>query len=263
MNSSKQLIDYITKNKTLRSCQKESLKQITTWYRDKKEESFLACLPTGTGKTGVIAITSGKIVEGNVLIVTPWANLRSQMVRDLEEKFWDDSSIKKPEGFITKGFSGKDLSDLINSNEQRSIWVTTFQGLWTISSDKDLYKQLSENIDLVIIDEGHYEPAMWWGRAIKKLKTRTLLLTATPYRNDLKYFRIDDSSVYHYLYKKGVKDGVIRNVKVNDLGEEDNTESAPIINAIKKKWSPSNKKSLAHPKPRMIVCCPDFSSVVD
>jgi superfamily II DNA or RNA helicase len=44
----------------------------------------------------------------------------------------------------------------------------------------------------VLVEEGHYEPAENWSRAIRSLGRRTILLTATPYRNDRKYFKIAD-----------------------------------------------------------------------
>ena len=249
--------------KKLRKCQREALQAISSWHETGTEQTFLVCMPTGTGKTGVIALSGLKLAQRDVLIVTPWDNLRTQMVEALEEKFWNNSGISKPDGFRAKAFSGKDLINELKrgaSDTVRTLWVTTFQGLWTVSCDHDTFTKLRKKLDLVIIDEGHYEPAMWWGRAVKALQSLTILFTATPYRNDLKYFRIRREAVSHYKYKEGVADGVIRSVIPEQLNETGPTVKE-LSKAIADKWSRIGKSSLANPHPKMIVCCRDFQAV--
>lgn len=247
---------------TLRKCQKESLSAIQNWIIKKLSNNYLICMPTGTGKTGVIALCSTMMIKEDVLIVTPWDSLRTQMVDDIKEKFWHNSKINKPDNYAVVPFSGKDLKKKLGRAKTKTIWVTTFQGLLTISQTYELYKSIQERIGIVIIDEGHYEPAIWWGRSVKALKKRTLLFTATPYRNDLKYFRIDKHSFYHYKYKKGVTDSIIRKVEVEPLNEEDPLSIESIAQAIASKWSTKEKKQYASRKPRLIVCCKNFHEVL-
>ena len=248
----------------LRKCQREALRAIASWNSQKSEKMpFLVCMPTGTGKTGVIALCGLNFAQKDVLIVTPWDNLRTQMVEALETKFWEKSGITKPQGFRAKAFSGKDLVDelkKITPDTPRTFWVTTFQGLWTTSKDKDTFSELRSRLDLVVIDEGHYEPAMWWGRATKELKTPTILSTATPYRNDLKYFRIQKKDVFHYKYKDAVADDVIRRVVPEPL-EETGGSIQEVAAAIADKWRQTKDCSLANPHPKMIVCCSNFQAV--
>jgi superfamily II DNA or RNA helicase len=46
-------------------------------------------MPTGTGKTGVIAVLSVALPPPSwTLILTPWKNLCDQMMGDLSERFW-------------------------------------------------------------------------------------------------------------------------------------------------------------------------------
>jgi superfamily II DNA or RNA helicase len=48
----------------------------------------LVRMPTGTGKTGVMA-TVGHFLSGhNVLVVVPWAQLRDQIQEELRADFW-------------------------------------------------------------------------------------------------------------------------------------------------------------------------------
>ena len=138
----------------LRKCQRKALEAIASWHEVGTEQTFLACMPTGTGKTGVIALSGLKLAQRDVLIVTPWDNLRTQMVEALESKFWSNSGIGKPDGFRAKAFAGKGLVDELNrgaSDTTRTLWVTTFQGLWTISRDRDPFAKLRAELDLVII----------------------------------------------------------------------------------------------------------------
>jgi hypothetical protein len=52
-------------------------------------KAALVLMPTGTGKTGVIAVLSIAVPEtGWSLILTPWKNLCDQLVEDLETRFW-------------------------------------------------------------------------------------------------------------------------------------------------------------------------------
>lgn len=46
------------------------------------------------------------------------------------------------------------------------------------------FQELWRNIDLVTVDEGHREPAPKWAREVRVLARHTILLAATPYRND-------------------------------------------------------------------------------
>jgi superfamily II DNA or RNA helicase len=67
------------------------------------------------------------------------------------------------------------------------VIVATFTTLNPLRRDFPLqYVSLAAALDLVIVDECHYEPAPEWGQSVKRLKKPTLLLTATPYRNNLK-----------------------------------------------------------------------------
>ena len=56
-----------------------------------------------------------------------------------------------------------------------------------------LLDQIKNSFDLVIVDEGHYEPAVSWSRGVREFNLPTVLLSATPYRNDYKSFRVPRS----------------------------------------------------------------------
>jgi superfamily II DNA or RNA helicase len=57
---------------------------------------------------------------------------------------------------------------------------------------------LLASFDLVLVDEGHYEPAISWSKGVRELNRPTILLSATPYRNDFKSFRVRGRFVFNY-----------------------------------------------------------------
>ena len=64
-------------------------------------------------------------------------------------------------------------------------------------SAEDLLKLLA-SFDLILVDEGHYEPAVSWSKGVRELNRPTVLLSATPYRNDFKSFRVRGRFVFNY-----------------------------------------------------------------
>jgi superfamily II DNA or RNA helicase len=58
---------------------------------DTGEQSALITMPTGTGKTGVIAAITTCLPEvtGHRLVLTPWDALVVQPIDDLRERFWN------------------------------------------------------------------------------------------------------------------------------------------------------------------------------
>jgi superfamily II DNA or RNA helicase len=164
--------------------------------------SALVRMPTGTGKSGVIAVTAQRLVGPNndVLLLTPWDALVTQLSDDVRSRFWQRIGAHAP---VTKPIQRLYPSNAAGSLENGSpgtIWVATIatlQRLFT-RSRKD-YEALAARLRLVVVDEGHYEPAPTWAMAVRGLARPTVLFTATPYRNDLKYFNIDRHR-YNYQY---------------------------------------------------------------
>lgn len=66
------------------------------------------------------------------------------------------------------------------------------------------------NFTAIWVDEGHYEPAPTWSDAIRALKRPTILMTATPYRNDEKFFHIQADARYRFTHHDAVSARLIR-----------------------------------------------------
>lgn len=164
------------------------------------------------------------------------------------------------------------VKNLLSKSEDLVI-VATFQALNDIRRNhEDYYDQIKARVSTVVVDECHYEPAVEWGKSVKGLDANTVLLTATPYRNDLKLFRIDpDTSAGHFFHRDAVKQGIIRKLKVQEWGEQQyNLASKVNMTSLAEKfaleWNSLKKKGeLPVDDPRAIICCggaPDIEKVV-
>ncbi|WP_155517694.1 hypothetical protein, partial [Pseudomonas coronafaciens] len=82
------------------------------------------------------------------------------------------------------------------------------------------------------------------------------MLTATPYRNDLKLFRIKStqSSIFHYTHEAAETSGIVRKLSFVPLSEV--VDVATLCNAFIREWQDKkNNQKLASKDPRAIVCC--------
>ncbi|HBZ6634845.1 DEAD/DEAH box helicase family protein [Clostridium botulinum] len=71
--------------------QKEALEKLDEYLSDNEEKSFaLIKMPTGTGKTGVIACVSHAFDNyKNILIITPNNQLPKQIKNEISLDFWN------------------------------------------------------------------------------------------------------------------------------------------------------------------------------
>jgi len=212
-------------------------------------------MPTGTGKTGVIACLTRLSVDGSSLVLTPWANLRNQMLGDLEKGFFDKVGIA-PKDMEVVTMLPSTAAHILNSDDPRVI-IATFATLNDLRiNHASTYEEVANTVSLVVVDEGHYEPAVEWCKSVKGLKTKTLLLTATPYRNDLKLFRIADPqrSTHHFTHESAVKAKIIRQLRCEELASP--TGIPALSAAFAERWKGLKKgNALPSRSPRAIVCC--------
>lgn len=217
----------------------------------------LVRMPTGTGKTGVIAWLSMKSAEGKTLVLTPWTNLRDQMVQALTKDFWESLGILQPHLHVRPLLPSSAQSVLADQNVK--VLVSSLAALTDLRRDaKENYEALKKLIDLVIVDEGHYEPAVEWGKSVKGLEKPTVLMTATPYRNDLKLFHISDPemSVWQFRHYQAQNDRIIRSLEFQSLGSCADLDN--LVKAFVAFWKKAKKsKGLVSKTPRAIICCAD------
>lgn len=214
----------------------------------------LVRMPTGTGKTGVIACLTILSNTGCSLVLTPWRNLRDQMVDHLERKFWSDINVDVPKRNV-KSILPSSTSDILKDIGS-GVVVSTFATInYLRRKNQAVYKELSNAISLVIVDEGHYEPAVEWGKSVKGLRAKTVLFTATPYRNDLKLFQITDpaKSVHHFMHRDAVERGIIRKVRFQTLNASNDIRY--LSTSFAEVWTELKSGVMPSINPRAIICC--------
>lgn len=182
---------------------------------DTAEKHVLIQIPTGVGKTALIATLPFGISKKKTLILTPNLHLSEQMERDLDVTNAKSSSIYERldifqnvdqlELFVLKLESSANRSDVDDSH----IIVSNYQQL---SDVEKWFKDRSDDIDLIIIDEAHHQKAKTYEEIIKFFpNAKVVSLTATPFRTDGQ--ELDGKKIYVYHFSDAVKNGYIRNIQ--------------------------------------------------
>lgn len=176
-------------------------------------KSCLISLPTGAGKSGVISVICHKATQKRVLVLCHRRAVCDQLFDDIKGKFFNE----RAEG---EDISLKSVFNNVDDTSANGVYVSTFQKLQTF--DRAQLEELKQNIDLVIIDEGHAEPSPVWRNLVRHIGAHKIVITATPYRNDLFQFDIDANASYIYTFEKALEDGVLKepefvSIQVDDL----------------------------------------------
>jgi len=188
----------------LRNCQKKSIQTAFSYLKkplNEKSNSCLISLPTGAGKSGVISVLSHKATQKRVLVLCHRRAVCDQLFKEIKGKFFSE----RAEG---EDIKLKSTFNCINDTSKNGIYVSTFQKLQTLSTIQ--LDQLKQNIDLIIIDEGHSEPSPVWSTLVRGWGAHKIVITATPYRNDLFQFDISADYSYVYTFERALAENVLR-----------------------------------------------------
>lgn len=159
----------------LRDYQREAIAAIYSWF-DKRQDNPLVVMPTGTGKSVVIAGFVKGVMDAwpgqRILVVTHVRELVEQNAKALL-RLWPEA----PVGIYSAGLKRRD--------EDKAI---TFAGIQSIHSKADKLGWF----DLVLVDECHLLPKSGDGMYRKYLDVllslnphaKVIGFTATPYRTD-------------------------------------------------------------------------------
>ena len=185
--------------------------------------SCLIHQPTGSGKTGIMATLSRRCAERKpVLVVCPSAALATQLEIQFRRGFWDRIAAPDKWRFRnTARLTPSRVSAVTRAvagvpGEKMAVF-STIQALQQIYANKVDYDQLINIFGVVFFDEGHREPAPQWARAARGLGAPTVLFSATPYRNDLKVFDVDQEHTSFLSFKEAYQAGIIRPVVITEL----------------------------------------------
>jgi superfamily II DNA or RNA helicase len=177
-------------------------------------------LPTGSGKTAIIAAVGAKAADrGVVLVVSPSDALCDQLVDEVGGAVWAKVELEAygPEPIAKRIKPSDTAAKAKTASGQRLVLVSTMQSIESMHrAESELYKELLERTSVVLVDEGHREPAPTWARALRSLGKPMILFSATPYRNDLRQFNVDGDFSEQLTFHQAVADGTIRNVVLHE-----------------------------------------------
>ncbi len=215
-------------------------------------EAALVKMPTGTGKSAVISVLCRCLPTiRRALVLTPREALTDQLYRYVRRGFWsrmeyavDDQALFSDEqgaatgNPVPRAYIAKLLPSAVRSildadpTQERMVLVGTLQAMDMIRRDAqkaidpsptseslraaDLLRLIGK-LDLVVVDEGHYEPAISWSRAIRDADLPTVLFSATPYRNDYKSFRVRGRFVFNQPIDDAIDERIIRKPRFREL----------------------------------------------
>ena len=165
----------MTKDIQLFDYQEDMVKRVLETFR--YHDSVMVQMPTGTGKTHVLAAIVGLFLKKNVCIVAHRRELVSQ-IKDTLARFFPDLDSEK-------------------------IQVTSIQWL------SRHYREIKEKPSLIVIDEAHHALAETYAEVMNAYpKAKKLGLTATPYRLNGKGFTdLFDTLLCSWSMEKFIAEG--------------------------------------------------------
>ena len=223
----------------LRVCQREAISKIGDYLsRSLSGKSMLVCLPTGAGKTGVIAAVCQARPAGATLVLSPRRAVCDQLGDQVRGKFFQDRGVEVA-ALNPVGVVGSKI-------EKGSIIIDTFQKI--VLMNETSREEFLSQFDLVIVDEGHSEPAPTWGRIVRSMACRKVIVTATPYRNDLFQFDIGEVN-YCFTLKRAIHAGDVLEPEFTSATTDSLIDDA-------QQWLEDN------PSLKCIIKCENFSDVI-
>lgn len=249
--------------------QNEAVKTLDRYLRraDSRAGAALITMPTGTGKSAVIAslMAGPQVGEKNksALVLTPWRGLARQLVEDIDTRTWTRLESARPRQLPEVRFvaSSKSFVKRISDDEAApAIYVATLamalEIFKTLDFDEAATAALFRRFATVVVDECHYEPAPSWSRAVRAMGLPICLFTATPFRNDNRMFDIDASAQYRYSHEEAVADVVLREPEFEIL--EHQSSITAYIELLLEKVDDRNTKQ---PNERVIIRCGNSADV--
>ena len=175
-----------------------------------KSSPAIITMPTGTGKTGVLLAAPFILRSKRVLVIAPSALLRDQ----LYSSFLNLGLLRRigalPDGSSTpQPAVYKQSKRIITESDWKKLesFDVVISTPYTISPGHFKIPHAPNSLfDLVMLDEGHHEPAKTWRAIVNEFESNVIICSATPFRRDGKV--LSGKIIFHYSVKKAMEDGV-------------------------------------------------------
>src|SRR5262249_45679985 len=153
---------------------------------DPIDKACILCLPTGSGKTVIMGALARRTRSiGSVLILSPRVSVAEQLFSEIGGEVYEKLGLDRTE--VPKEVQhlkgGRRMPNRRGGGHR--VFVSTIQKIDRMRAwDLEAFNRLVSAIDLLIFDEGHYEPAISWRHAVRSFDCPRVIFTATPFRND-------------------------------------------------------------------------------
>lgn len=206
----------INDNEFLRIPQIEAYREIFDHFvTTNQTEHALVVLPTGTGKTGLMAILPYGVSKGRVLIITPQLVIKDSVLGSLDpeydKNFWITAKVFE---------NRSDLPAVIEYEPQHTKDILEYANIIILNVQK-LQKRLASSLlkkvpkdffDMIIIDEAHHAEAKTWKDTIEYFnEAKVVKLTGTPFRSDRR--PLSGKKVYEYKLREAMINGYVKSLE--------------------------------------------------
>ena len=208
---------FIEGNQALLEPQRHGWLRIRNYFSNDQSESnapALVIIPTGCGKTGLMAITPFGVARGRVLVVTPGVVVNEGVLESLDpsspDNFWLKHNVL---------FNGYDLpavvrfrSDLPDSPlHMADMVVANIQQTMSRNRGSLVNRVAPDFFDTIIVDEGHHAPAESWRYLFRYFsEAKKVLVTGTPFRGD--GVSICGNVAYEYTLGQAMRAGLVKRI---------------------------------------------------
>ncbi|MBZ9534535.1 DEAD/DEAH box helicase family protein [Bacillus firmus] len=241
------IVPNIETNKELREPQIEAYIKVREYFNENPNGEALVVLPTGTGKSGLIAIAPFGVSNSRVLVITPGLVTKQSVVKTLhpmEENFWLNRNII---------FDPMDMpvveeyeSDMLESSLKKCNFViANVHKLYQERENSLLNRVPHDFFDMIIIDEAHHSVADTWKNALDYFsKAKKLHVTGTPYRGDNKELPGEEihntplSEVMALKYVKWLRKKTVNNPNIYFTvpGESERFTKEQVLQLKEREW---------------------------
>lgn len=182
----------------------------------KKASHSVIVLPTGVGKTGLMALLPYYISSGRVLIIAPQIVIKDTVVDELNtehpENFWLKRKVftRYKELPALVEFDGRNTTEEVL--KAANIVVVNIQKLQSRLESSPLNSLPSNFFDMIIIDEAHHSVAKTWVETVQHFsRAKVVKVTGTPLRTDKK--EIAGELVYKYKLSQAMANGYVKSLR--------------------------------------------------
>jgi hypothetical protein len=202
--------------------QRAAITACENYFATATDRAALIHYPTGTGKTGIMAVIAARRSQADpVLVICPSAALVGQLGNEFRADFWQRIGAPAhwaPEQVLR--LLPSEVDDVVAkvtgaAAGVRTVVIGTVQTLQRIHAGED-YAKLQALFGTILFDEGHREPAPAWAKAVRGFNAPTVLFSATPFRNDFKLFKVDDDHIAFLSFRDAVAQNLVRGVTIEE-----------------------------------------------